>query len=565
MAHPPGMEFHGSSWRVTKRVPQDLLAHYNPKKFFRYQTGVTDRKAADALAWKWLGDLADEFQRIRETGSPLKQTITPEEISYLVRLMIRSSLEADEDTRAAGEYEDDEAYSAALARLDTLDAETREALSRRIFRGDLPMVVEDWLWSHGYNVSRDSTQFKTLCLEFAKGRAEIIKARQSRNGAGDWVETPPVPVLAPPIASASASSPKLSEVIKHFLGKQKKDAPMYKKFVGATTLLLEVLGDRSVSTLKQKEIEDFFALLCRLPPRWKDRRRQLGKGALELAAMDWPECINKKTFVDSYMAALRPFFCDAARVFGDQGFPRHLTTDGIKYSGAREGGERKQRPMRPQELKRLFEGPEFSGFAEASELEHCYWLPLLGLFTGARVNELCQLNPQCDIQEEEGIWFFDITEDSETDARVSKSVKNKPSRRRTPIHSELVRLGFLTYYQRMKKQGHALLFPQWPPTRGKASGTAEKWFRGFLEDLGLRDETPGKCLLGFHCWRSTFLTRADHLDIPKPGTLTGHSQGDTGANRGEDGYKAPVELGKNRDKMERISFDVDIPALRWRT
>lgn len=558
MAYPPGMELHGSKWRIVKRVPQDLLSHYAPKDMLRHNTGQSDKKAAAVIGWRWLADLATEFQRIRETGSKYRQEIPEDEAAHLVALMVHSSLQADWESRDSGDYQDDETFEAAERQLEATDSENRAALSRQIFRGDLPLIVEDWLLSHGFNIAPDSEAFRRLCVEFAKGRAEAIRARRARN-AGEWVATPPVPVLAPPEAPIEA--PRLSELVTHFLGKQDQAAPMYKKFTVATGLLLEVLGDRPVSTIKQREVDEFFELLCRLPPKWSDKKRQLKLGVRDLALMAWPACLNKKTFEDSYMAALRPFFRESRRVFADQGFPVHLTTEGIKYTGSTEGGENKQRPLRADELKRLYEGPEFAAFAKDPKQAHCYWLPLLGLYTGARINEVCQLNPQCDIREEEGVWFLDITEDSETDERVRKSVKNKPSKRRTPIHSVILGLGFLDYARRMKDEGHALLFPQWPPTRGKASGKAEKWFRMFLEDLGLRDETKGKRVVGFHAMRSTFLSRADHLDISKPGTLTGHSQGE--GNRDEDAYKAPIELAKNRDKLEGIYYDLSIPGLGY--
>ena len=557
MAFPPGMELHGAGWRITKRIPKALLSHYTPDTRLRFQTGEPDKKTAAVLAWRWLTECEEEFQRIRSTGSKYRQDISPKEAAHLVRLMIRSTLGADEESRDAGDYQDDFSFQHALAQMDEADEENRTAIARRVYGGDLPEITASWLYSHSYDIPRDSETFQRLCLEFAKGRTEALKVRRARN-AGDWIDTPPLPVLT--TQPAQEEAPTLSSVISHFLGKQPQDAPMFKKTQGATALLLEVLGDRPISTIKQKEIDDFFGLLCRLPPRGHDKKRQLKKSVAELADMPWPDCINKKTFEDSYMAALRPFFKDAARVFGDAGWPRYLTTDGIKYTGSREGGENKQRSMRPEELRRLFEGPEFAAFSGDPEQEHCYWLPLVGLYTGARVNEICQLNPQCDIKEEAGVWFFDITEDSETDERVKKSVKNKPSIRRTPIHSTLLNLGLLTYVERIKAQGHALLFPQWPPTRKKASGKAEKWFCELLKTTNLRDETPGKRVAGFHCLRSTFLTRADHLDIPKPGTLTGHSQGDR-SNRDEDGYKDPIELEKNRDKMECMSYEVSIPPL----
>lgn len=555
MAYPPGMELHGSGWRITKRVPQELLEHYAPKKLLRHQTGEPDKKAAAILAWRWLADLEEEFSRIRKTGSKGRQEISPAEVSRLVALMVRSSLAADEDSRSEGDYADDEAYAAALQGLEAVDAETREALSRRIYRGSLPLVVEDWLTGHGYSIPSGSEAFRGLCLEFAKGRAEAIKARQLRN-EGEWVDTPPeTPVAAP---AAASGAPKLSEVIKHFMGKQDETASMYKKYSVGTGLLLEVLGDRDVSTIRQREIDDFFELLCRLPPRWGDKKRQLKATVVELAAMPWPACVNKKTFDDSYMAAIRPFLRHARRVFGDQGFPLNLTTEGIKYSGDREGGEHKQREFRQEELTRLFAGPEFGAFAGDPQQEHSYWLPLLGLYTGARVNEVCQLNPQCDIREEFGAWFLDITEDSETDERVTKSVKNETSRRRVPIHSALLDLGFLAYVERMKKAGHALLFPQWAPTRGKASGKAEKWFRDLLRTVGLRDETEGARLVGFHAFRSTFLNRAMNLDIENAEWLTGHAEGQVSKIVRD--YRGQAELAKKREVMEQMHFDVSIPA-----
>lgn len=557
MAYPPGMELHGSGWRITKRVPQELLSHYAPKKFLRYQTGEADKKAAVPLCWRKLAEWAEEFQRIKTTGSPYRNTIDPDEMAYLVRLMVRAVLESDEEDRDAGELETDEGFAESVCRLESLDEETRQAISRRIFSGTIALVAEDWLRQHGYDIPTDSQAFKEVCLAFAKGRAEAIKIRRGRN-AGDWVDTPPPPSSSP--TAAPSGAPKLSKVIQYFMDRQDQEAPMYKKYRVATELLMEVLGDRPVSSLRQQEIDEFFGLLCKLPPRWPDKKRQMGVGVKELAAMEWGECIGPKTFDDSYMAALRPFFKDSRRVFADQGFPAHLTTDGIKYSGSREGGENKQRAMRLGELKRLYEGPEFAGFARDPEKAHCYWLPLLGLYTGARINEVCQLNPQCDIREEFGVWFFDFTEDSETDARVTKSLKNKSSKRRVPIHSELLRLGFLGYLEKMKKAGHALLFPQLPPTRGKASGKAEKWFIDFIRETGLRDDTPGARLVGFHAYRSTFLNRAMNLEIDNAEWLTGHAPEKVSSI--VRGYQGEAELQKKRDILERIFFEVLIPEVR---
>lgn len=257
-------------------------------------------------------------------------------------------------------------------------------------------------------------------------------------------------------------APLFSEVINDFMSQQDETKPMFRKYRTVMPMLLEVIGDKPVSELRQKQFNDYFELLLRLPPRWGYLRKKNGATVHEIAAKTWDECIGPKTFDDTYVTAVKQFLTFARRVYGDEGFPRFLTTEGIKYRGDRDEGERKQRAFTPDELKRLFEGPEARAFAENPSQAERYWLPLVGLYTGARVNEVCQLNPQCDIAQdaESGIWYFDITEDSETDERVIKAVKNDPSKRKVPIHSALLGLGFLSYVERVKGTGSALLFPR---------------------------------------------------------------------------------------------------------
>lgn len=185
------------------------------------------------------------------------------------------------------------------------------------------------------------------------------------------------------------------------------------------------------------------------------------------------------------------------RGWQDQGFPVSVTTEGITYSGTRKSGEDKQRAFTEWELKRLFGGPELATYLGTPSLAHQAWLPTIALFTGARVNEICQLNPQCDISldERSGIWFFSFTEETDTDARVTKSIKNAVSMRRVPIHSRLLAPGLLDYVAAQKAARHKLLFPEWKPSRGRASPAAEKWFGQVFAGTGVarRDARRANC------------------------------------------------------------------------
>lgn len=81
MSYPPGLAFHGKGWRITKRIPESLRAHYGGRRF-------CDKKAAAVIALRWLADTAEEFARIRETGSAAKTIVPAAEVSRLVASML---------------------------------------------------------------------------------------------------------------------------------------------------------------------------------------------------------------------------------------------------------------------------------------------------------------------------------------------------------------------------------------------------------------------------------------------------------------------------------------------
>ncbi|MDQ7072768.1 MAG: tyrosine-type recombinase/integrase [Gammaproteobacteria bacterium] len=82
-----------------------------------------------------------------------------------------------------------------------------------------------------------------------------------------------------------------------------------------------------------------------------------------------------------------------------------------------------------------------------------YWLPRIALYTGMRLNEICQLHLS-DIKEVEGIVVFDINDDQE------KTLKTKSSKRYVPIHSRLIDMGLLDRVEALRNQGKERLFEE---------------------------------------------------------------------------------------------------------
>ena len=81
-----------------------------------------------------------------------------------------------------------------------------------------------------------------------------------------------------------------------------------------------------------------------------------------------------------------------------------------------------------------------------------YWLPLIGFFTGARINELCQLYLDDIKQDDAGFYFFEINSE-----RADQSLKTINSRRKIPLHPTLIKLGLMKW---STKTGHRVrVFP----------------------------------------------------------------------------------------------------------
>jgi len=420
---------------------------------------------------------------------------------------------------------------------------------------------------HRAEIAEKDRQHKT---DLQQARLEAENETMRRILAAPHALPIPTPTASPksaPAASASSSEHTLKNVIDDFLSEyQTKNKPaMLKKHQPVLSALLELVGDKAIAKLDQDDINNFFIVINKLPPRWLDACRIQKLSIRQLSELDHKIVINPKTFKSTYFASIRYFLKKAKNKWQTKGFPLALSIEGIEYTGDREADERAQRALEVPELKRLFEGEEMRSFANDPTKAHFFWLPHVGLYTGARVNEICQINPQTDILKDEktGINYFLISEDTETDLRVDKSVKTKISRR-VPIHKHLIDIGFIQYFERVKSSGAKLLFPDWSPVGRRASGQAEKWFRMFLRDTGLRDETPKAMLLGMHAFRHTLLT---HGGEQTPSLylmcITGHEQDEVKSKvRGEaKGYfrrNSAIPLNKLDELLNQLDYKLKL-------
>lgn len=168
---------------------------------------------------------------------------------------------------------------------------------------------------------------------------------------------------------------------------------------------------------------------------------------------------------------------------------------------------------------------------------HYYWLPLLGLLTGARLNELSQLYLDDIVQSasDSAIWYIDFNlsqpdkvDADEPDSASDKTFKTVNALRVVPIHDKLVQLGLPEYVAALRQQGHTRLFPELTRDSIKGYGKpAGAWFNERFLGRKLKIERNGKRT--FHSLRHCFLTAAERLDLTERvmAQLAGHQRGTT--------------------------------------
>lgn len=123
-----------------------------------------------------------------------------------------------------------------------------------------------------------------------------------------------------------------------------------------------------------------------------------------------------------------------------------------------------------------------------------FWLPLLGRFTGARLEELCQLRID-DFIQQQGVQCIRIDDSNE-----GQNLKNSTSRRTLPLHPSMVELGILQHVKSVRCSGADRLFPELEPVRGKLGHAPSKWFGRYKTKRGVTD--PRKT---FHSFRHSFI------------------------------------------------------------
>ncbi|MBY8338411.1 site-specific integrase [Alteriqipengyuania sp. NZ-12B] len=170
-----------------------------------------------------------------------------------------------------------------------------------------------------------------------------------------------------------------------------------------------------------------------------------------------------------------------------------------------QAAKNRRHAFRPEQLKAIFAAPLYSGCVDdergyaiagdAHPRRSRFWVPLLSLFCGLRLNEACQLLV-ADAQVLGEVLCLSISANDD-----QKSIKTAASQRTIPVHPELIEIGFASHVADARARGDIRLFSEIKQDSfGMHSGRFSRWFSRFLITCGA--DASKTCFHSFrHSWR----------------------------------------------------------------
>lgn len=364
--------------------------------------------------------------------------------------------------------------------------------------------------------------------------------------------------LAAPVSTVVG--PRLSEIIPAFETEMTRGEPpawdAHTAGQNKNTLarFLEICGDRNPAAYSLKDITRFLGTMEELPKTYGKSSKDKERMVAELIARANEASISRlaRGTIERHKATIGRLFTFLVQA----GHRENNPVNDHKFM--RSEDPKVRRPWSSEQLHTFFSSPFFTGCASPNRRtvpgdmmfwDHFYWLPLLGLYHGNRLEEFAQLRRE-DILREDGVDFIRITD---ADGR---KLKNKPSRRRVPIHPHILELGFLDYVEQVAPTPDSNLFPVLTAS-GKAKKLGHYFSRRFTEyrrQLGVYEE-----LRDYHSFRHGVETKLGGMsDVHERfiDILLGHQGTGTGRKIYLDRGDIPVT------DLAKIISRVDFPEVR---
>jgi len=564
------------------KIPKDLISYFNETKQFQISLNNV-RNSETLLVSLRLKSIVQQLYSDIRSGM---KNLTLEDIKEILRIEVRKSILYSHQVNEETNKHSERGVLKGVEYVLDLEQKLQEKVSNNLggYRNEVEVKLEGILKSLGITVDKGSVDFKKLRNRFIDlylMRTSWIKDLVNSSGRSDndfkrevdeklnlnlFPELNEQEInsklqvsesilgsnrmwdvdrtLGNEVSSLSKhQSTRISEGIDKFVGEKSNITNKSVWEIRHTLdLLIQEFGDISLGKLNREMCVKFKDDLQKLPknrtklPQYRDLDfHELVKlNVVEKDRISRTTVNNNLGYVSSFMK-----WCVINGYVDINFFEGMRLKKLIRVRDERDRFEEK-------ELKQIFQKQNYIEFTEVEKQKYeYYWCPLISLFSGMRLNEICSLYLDNIIQvkgnHREKRWCFNILEEPD---RPDKHLKTLSSRRIVPIHDILIDLNFLEFVELLKQRhkNRQRLFQELKLSEGSYIRNVSRFFnRRYLTKLGLKTERKT-----FHSLRHTVI---DHLkqqgiDVSFINELVGHSSGNIDLDRYGKGYNSDILYNK---------------------
>ena len=544
-----------------KRIPKKFLHFFNLSEL-RLSLGVSSVRTAIQKSTKIHSRVEQIFEFLNQiTGcsGDLKQkalegmeNLTEENIKDLVTKFYQDTKKDVEESWLQRKFKDERSMLAEIDSHKKVFASLKEDLICNRF-DDFSDTVKEFLNSEGIsNVAEESVPFRKLCRDCYAASIQASKevlqnlsdpfTKVQNYVHNNQKEEKPITkaIIEQPTEPAYTVAQAIQDYADESLRTGNWTAKTKGEQISCLELLQEILGTQTeVRSIGRKQMAEVKGTLLRFPTNRNKDRRYRGKSISEILKMDVNPLSNRT--VNNYLIRYSSFFNWLKR-------REEISTnpaEGLAIKSNRS----------PRAERAVFSKDELFKMLEMLKPEQKrperYYITLLGLYTGARLNELCQLDTKDVITTEDGIRCISIN----TKGDPKKSVKTNYAVRDIPIHQDLIELGFLDYVNQRSVLNKKKLWNLNFDEKERYKRQISRWFNVRFKPKFITLDTNGK--KDFHSLRHTLITylMSKNIEEPVVASIVGHHVDSITFGRYGKGYPlATLESAIN--KVDYYGIDV---------
>jgi len=556
-----------SSFFFRSYIPKDLRDLYQGKNSFRVSIKCGNKNDSKKIC-KHLNKVIKGLYREIRMG----KILTIEEMKRILSKEIEKSKKHSSWYSYVGVDRSKE-YSKEQS-LKSLDIQEIELKGRN--KKDFDDQVERLLLDEGITVDRKSDYFRLFRENFIKiqnlkikWKRDIIKGET--RSEFDLVsqildgepEQPPKTVQTPsetqpPIESQSII---LSKMTKEFL--EERDGvvgdKLHSEYKSIFEDLKEIIGDIPVKTITKEGVISYTNIQKKLPinrkknPKYRDLTLE---EILKLKNVTPQSRLN----VNKYLTRISTLMnWGKSRGYIDE----NLFT-GMKVPLKKTEQRKRRQPFSTDDLRKILTPTTFFDWtlnfrhplSDITKNQNSYyWVFPIGILSGMRTNEICQLRIE-DIIQEKNVWMFRVDESETTRVKTPSGI------RRVPVHPNLISLGFLDYIERLKQNNEVRVFPSLTKSRdGYSSKVSRHYNEKFLRKLGIWKKQTKVLYSTRHTFINKCYSKSIDRDIIK--SIVGHEPDFTIDVYGGNPF-TPDQLFKGISKVSYSNIRWDRLKIDWR-